>query len=376
MSLNHSTPALLEGRRSWPFERALVVYAIVRLVTLGAAAVVNLFTHRGLVRDLSIWDGAWFLRAVEHGWPQHLPTSHGHVIASQIAFFPLFPLLIRSLSFLTGLSPGVTGLIISAVSGLCAVAAIGLLTREFTDRATAERAALLFAVCPGGFVFNLLYAEGLLVTFIALGLLSLLRRQWLLAGVLGALASATSPVGVAFVISCLVAAGLAMQRDREWRAVVAPLLAPFGFLAWMGYLWAHTGRPMAWRLTESSGWKSGLSLLYPERVVTKFLFNPFSPTMTGQILVVGTVLGGIGLWLVYRQRQPAPVVAYATSAVSLFLFSSPIGLRPRFLMLAFPLTIAAATRWEGRRFYFLVAASVVLLALMSVESLTSYAVFP
>ena len=376
MSTNHSTPTLLEGRHSWPFERALVVYAIVRLVTLGAVAVANLFTHRGLVSDLSIWDGAWFLRAVEHGWPQHLPTSHGHVIASQIAFFPLFPLLIRSLSLLSGLSPGATGLVISAVSGLCAVAAIGFLTLEFTERDTAERAALLFAVCPGGFVFNLLYAEGLLVTFIALGLVALLRRRWLLAGVLGALASATSPVGVAFVISCLVAAVLAVRHEREWRALVAPLLAPVGFLAWMGYLWAHTGRPMAWRLTESDGWKSGLSLLYPERVVAKFLFNPFSPTMTGQILFAGTVLGAVGLWLVYRERQPAPVVAYATSSVFLFLFSSPIGLRPRFLMLAFPLVIAAATRWNGRRFHVLVAASVVVLALVSVESLSSYAVFP
>ncbi len=50
---------------------------------------------------------------------------------------------------------------------------------------------------------------------------------------------------------------------RWWR----PLLAPLGFVAYMAYLWRHTGEPLAWRLTERGGWHSYPSLTYPFRIV-------------------------------------------------------------------------------------------------------------
>ncbi len=52
------------------------------------------------------------------GWPRHLPYDHGHVAGSTIAFFPLFPLSIRWLSHLTGLSLLAAGITITTVTGL------------------------------------------------------------------------------------------------------------------------------------------------------------------------------------------------------------------------------------------------------------------
>jgi hypothetical protein len=362
--------------RRVPFARAIVVYLAWRLVTILCVALVELFTHHGLLHDLSIWDGAWFLKAVHFGWPAHLPMKSGHVMANPIAFFPLLPLMMRGLAALTGLSAAAVGVTLSALTGLTAVIAIGVLTSEFASEVKAERAALLFAVSPGSFVFSLIYAEGLLVTFVAFGLWALLRRRWLLAGVLGALATASSPVGLAFAISCVVAAALAVVRERAWRSLAAPLIAPMGFVAWMGYLWIHTGTLMAWRLTERGGWNSYPSLRYPLHILARFLSNPLSPTMTGQILFAGTVVSVLGLVVVFREHQPVAVLTYATSAIALFAISAPVGLRPRFVMLAFPLAIAAATRWSGWRFKLLMAVSSIILLLMTVETLTSFAVFP
>ena len=373
-----STETPLAPRRvlSRPFSRAVLAYLAARAFTLGVVALADLWTHHSWVSDLSTWDGAWFLKAVYHGWPSQLPIVNGHVGASPVAFFPLLPLVIRGLADVSGLGAATVGIIVSGVSGLGAVYAVGALTRHFAGVAKAERAALLFALSPGSFVFSLIYAEGLLIVFTALGLLALLQRRWLVAGVLGALASITSPVGLAFAASCAVTALVATWREREWQALVAPLLAPMGFVAWMFYLWRHTGTLMAWRETERHGWNSFPSLAYPFRILTKFLFNPLSPTMTGQILFWGTVVA-IGLSvLMFRERQPLAVLAYGLSAVVLFAISSPVGLRPRFLMLAFPLTIAAATRWEGKKFAVALALSVAGLALMTIETLTSWAVFP
>jgi len=359
-----------------PFARAVLVYLIVRVLTLLAVVVADVFTHSGVVHDLSIWDGAWFLRAVEHGWPSHLPIAQGHVLANPVAFFPLLPLLIRGVADVTRLSPPVVGLLLSALTGLSALLSIGFLTREFAGEEKAERAALLFAVAPGAFVFSLIYAEGLVLTFIAAGLIALLRRRWLAAGVLGALASAASPVGLAFVVSCAVTAIIAVHREREWTALLAPLLAPVGFAAWMVFLWVHTNNLMAWRLTERGGWNSYPSLAYPVHILTTFLFNPIAPTMTGQILFWGTVASAIGVVLMFRERQPLPVLVYGVSAVIMFATAAPVGLRPRFIMVAFPMIVAAATRWSGWRYRAIVAFSALVLALMSIETLSSYAVFP
>ena len=359
-----------------PFARALLAFLAARLITLGAVALGNVWTHHSWVSDLSTWDGAWFLRAVYHGWPAHLPLVDGHVGASPVAFFPLLPLLVRGLADATGLGAATVGIIVSGLSGLGAVYAVGALTRRFADAATAERAALLFALSPGSFVFSLIYAEGLLIVFAALGLSALLQRRWLLAGVLGAFASFTSPVGLAFAVTCAVVALVALWREHAWGALVAPLFAPMGFIAWMIYLWRHTGSLMAWRDTERYGWNSFPSLVYPFRILGKFLSNPLSPTMTGQILFWGTMVAIYLTVLMFRQHLPLAVTAYGVSAVVLFAISSPVGLRPRFLMLAFPLTIAAATRWEGKKFRVVLAVSVVALALMTIETLTSWAVFP
>lgn len=366
----------LTGWRRLPFARAMGLYVAVRLITLAMVLVNDAFTNQGLVAHLSTWDGAWFLQAVRHGWPSHLPHAQGHVLANPIAFFPLFPLAIRAVAAVTTLSAAVVGIWLSAVAGLTAVVGVGLLTAEFTDRDRGERAALLFALAPGSFVFNLIYNDGLLITFCALSLWALLRRRWRLAGVIGVLATATSPVGLILALSCVVSAGLAIARRREWRALAAPLLAPLGFFAWMGYLWAHTGEPWAWRITEHDGWQSYPSLLYPLRVLAKFITNPLSPTMTGQILFAGTVVAVALLVVAFREHQPIELLTFATGALVLFAVSAPVGLRPRFIMLAFPLTIAAATRWSGRRFQLVLTTSAILLALMTIESFSSFAVFP
>ena len=100
------------------------------------------------------------------------------------------------------------------------------------------------------------------------------------------------------------------------------------------------------------------------------------PTLTGQILVAGTVVAVIGAVLAIRQRQPAPVLIYGLAAAVLAATSSPVGLRPRFLMLAFPLVVAYGTRLRGRCYTGALVVSAASLVAMSALEFTSWAVFP
>jgi hypothetical protein len=363
------------GAARWYPQRALLVYAAIRVATVAVVAVSTLFSHRSMLHDLEVWDGKWFLRAVEHGYPAHLPMVDGHVAANPIAFFPLFPLLVRALD-LTGLPAGWSALLLSALTGATAVLAVGLLARRLAGDRAGQRAALLFTVFPGSFVFSLPYSEGLVITAVAFGLLALLDRRWLLAGLLGAVATAGSPVALAFVVSCVWCAGRAVLRDRQYRALVAPLLAPLGFVAFMAYLARHTGTLNAWRLTERGGWKSYPSLKYPFEILWAFLHNPISPTQTGQVLFFGTVAAVIGIVLMIREHQPAALLLYGICAVGSAAISQPVGLRPRFLLLAFPMIIALGTRYQGRAHRWLVAVSAVLLLGFSLMEIAQTRVFP
>src|SRR5207253_1167110 len=113
--------------------------------------------------------------------------------------------------------------------------------REVADRGTA-----LFCFFPGSFVLSMVYSEPLMLALAIGCLLALLDRRWLVAGVLAGLATGVRPNAVALVAACAWAAAVAIVKRREWRALVAPLLAPAGLVAFFAFLWARTGRPDAW----------------------------------------------------------------------------------------------------------------------------------
>ena len=153
----------------WIPTTALVTYLACRLATVGAVAIADLTTHNSVIFDLTRWDGEWFLRAVHSGYPSHLPMAHGHVLANPVAFFPMFPLLVRA-GVALGIDAGVAALLLSAVTGLSAVWAVGLLARRLAGDSAASRAALLFAVFPGTFAFSFPYSEGIVITCVGFGL--------------------------------------------------------------------------------------------------------------------------------------------------------------------------------------------------------------
>ena len=302
----------------WFLFRPVAVYLLCRAVTLASLAIADLFTHKGLSGDLDIWDAT----LVHSGRPARVarPPAHGQrprvaQHARLPARFPLdHPVAVRHHRTFAG--------------GRRSGDQWG--DRPERDRARwgcwcatsptpvkAERAALLLAVFPGTFVFSLAYGEGIVITCVALGLLALLRRQWWLAGVLGLVATATSPIALAFVVSCAWCAGSEIRRNRNWRSLSAPILAPLGFVGYMVWLWVHTGNLWAWRVAERGGWKSYPSLAYPIHVVTTFVVDPVAPTRTGQLLMIGTVAAVIGAVLAIRERQPAPVLLYGLVAAGM-----------------------------------------------------------
>jgi hypothetical protein len=253
---------------------------------------------------------------------------------------------------------------------------IWALVRHYADQKSADRATLLVAMFPGTFVLSLVYSEGIVVTCVAFGLLALLQRRWLLAGILGMLATATTPIALAFEVSCLWCAYCELVKNRNWRVIAAPILAPLGFVAYQLWLWVHTDNILAWRVTERSGWSSYPSIAYPAHLVATFLRDPVATNQQQDLLFVGIVVTVIAAVFALRSRMPMPMLLYGLAAASLALVAAPVGLRPRFIFLAFPLIIAVATSLRGWAYAAVLSVSIVLLGVLMGYSVTSYAIFP
>lgn len=174
-----SRPARLLGDAAAP----LAFFALSRLVTLVAAVVAGI-AHPGftVVEFFSAWDGGWYLEVVRHGYPAAVPEIAGTATESTHAFFPLFPLAVRGVSWILGGSDAVAGIVVSLLSGAVCAVLVHRLAGALVDRATAKRATALFCLFPGSLVLSMVYAESMLLALAAACLLALIRRQWVPAG--------------------------------------------------------------------------------------------------------------------------------------------------------------------------------------------------
>jgi hypothetical protein len=178
----------------------------------------------------------------------------------------------------------------------------------------------------------------------AASLLFLLRRQWLLAGILAAIGTATRPNGLALVAACAVASFLAIRRNREWRSLVAPVLAPLGFVAFQVFLRLHAGE-WVWFRVQREAWDEGTSFGLTAigntvEAITRPLASP-----TDIITAVSFVTALAMLVVMYRRRLPWPLMAFVLVVLAMMILPNTVTARPRFLYTAFPLLISVAAWW-------------------------------
>ena len=304
-----------------------------------------------LVKDvLTGWDGVWYLRIIRNGYPQHVSANVNYDMPdARVAFFPTYPNLVRAADWLLPGGADTAALLVNFVLGAIAIALVGLLTRRLYDVQVASRAMILMALFPGSFVLSFAYTEALLIVLAAATFWLLMEHQWVAAGLVAALATATRPNGIALVAACAVASYLAIRSTREWRSLSAPLLAPFGFVGFQLWLNHHTGERWVWFRVQSEAWGEGTSFGFTAvRRTWSAVFSPLtSPTNSITAVCVATVVGLA--WLLRRYRLPVPMMVYSLAVVVLMVLPETVTARPRFVYTAFPLLIPAAVWFERSR---------------------------
>lgn len=289
---------------------AVLGYGLRLIAYLQAGWDPHLWTYPdGLCR----WDCLWYVTLAQNGYDTY-PVP-GLIDGGNWAFFPLFPLIVASLHALTPFTVMTVASIVSILfSGLATLIAWPLFERDL--RAYTLYAA--FLLCgPFSIYFTTFYTEVLFVLLTNCVLLALKRSNYLAAGILGALLSATRIVGVFIVFAIALQFVLDhRQRGGTWRSLVpaawrrpeivlALLLAPAGTFAYMAFLHVYMGDALAFSHVQRAwGRVPGNPLVYLWIALTDLPRSGLWPS-TNQWLGI-SALAGLALTcvLAWKRRYP------------------------------------------------------------------------
>lgn len=201
------------------------------------------------------YDSGYYFGIARYGYS---PVPGGR---SNIAFFPVYPLLMRYVGRIFGRTPGdiyLGGIVVAWMSFILAMVALYYLARLDLPRRRAERAVLLATVFPFAFFFGVAYSESTFLLFTILAFYGFRTRRWILGGVCGSLAIATRTPALVMLPGLAWIAWRSAEpttKDRL-RAAVGLALTTTGFAAYCWYIYTLTGDPFEWAATLER-WGSG-----------------------------------------------------------------------------------------------------------------------
>ena len=278
-------------------------------------------------------------------------------------FFPLYPVLIRSLANLFGsafVGYAFSGLIISNLSffiGL--IGLIRLVRLDYSDNIV-RTTLFLILLFPTSFYFGSLYSESLFFALSVWTFYFARREQWLFVGTLGGLAAITRLVGIA-LFPALLAELYVLQNNKKIKSgnlylvksLCAILLIPITLLIYMLYIKTSTGDALDFlhNVGIYGQQRSSNLILLPQvfyRYIFKILPNinysyfpvvfttwlEFLTAVIFSLLVVSGLLAAVGKLNKVRIR-----LSYAVYLLVAFLIptlSGSFSSLPRYVVILFP----------------------------------------
>jgi Dolichyl-phosphate-mannose-protein mannosyltransferase len=232
-------------------------------------------------------------------WGGYAPVAGGR---SNIAYFPVYPMLMRMVGRLFGHSHAtyyLSGIGISWVCFVLAMVSLYFLARLDLPRHRAERAVLLTMIFPFSFFFGVAYSESTFLLFTVLAFYAFRTRRWFLGGLCGAIATATRVPGILMVPALACIAWQQAQPTRRDRASAAAglALAASGFGAYCFYIFRLTGHPFEWAAAlQRWGYHPGGSpWLAPLTLLRHLVTHPHAYLSTDPMAVYDTLYGVTGI---------------------------------------------------------------------------------
>ncbi|MBI3261550.1 MAG: hypothetical protein HYZ58_00190 [Acidobacteria bacterium] len=347
-----------------------VLFAVMvsRVTSLAAAFLVNIlfpperrrpfempFASQKFAEIFAAWDSGWYFDIARRGYYFNADGQ------SSVAFFPLYPLLMRILAWPFGGSDRalwLAGIGISYATFVAALFVLHDLAERITgSRESARRAVLYIAVFPFSFFFARVYTESLFLLVSLLAVSAAWRSHWWIAGACGALAALTRPNGVLIAVPlfCLALAGRPGLSTLVKRGMALSGI-PLALVGYSLYVYGLAGDPLAWMAAQKHWqyrlwqppWNHLLSLasqIEQHGPYDVFFVSKYAPYQ----IVHGTIAFLVLLITPFVfTRLGLALGAYTLAAVLVPLSSSDMQGIGRYTAVLFPLFIVLGTLRSDR----------------------------
>ena len=338
---------------------AIIVIAELASVIIGQRAGQHVQeSSHALLNVWGRWDAVHYLAIAQQGYQ-----------GTDMAFFPLFPLLIHILGSLVG-NHLIAGLLISNASFFFGLLYLYKLLEHEYDRAVARRAIFYVSIFPSAFFFSAVYTESLFFMLTVASFYYMRAHRWWLAGAIGFFASMTRVEGVLLVVPFAIEwySQYKPNLRRHLFDLIGGALIPLGLFAYMIFLWVLVGDPLYfshvqihWDRHFAPPWVSVINAFHKIAVATQgqtIANQGMEIFFTG--LMIGVLIAG------WRLLRPS-YIAYMALSILIPMSTSSLMSMPRFALVLFPMYAILAR--EGERPWvnnLIVAFSLPLLGLFTV----------
>ncbi len=322
------------------------VLLLVGVLTVAQIAPASDPASHTLLSYLCRFDCGWYLSVAQHGYSTI--ESGAQPGATNLGFYPVFPLLVHLLSSLFSADPLHTAI---AVSNLCFYVALIYVYRYARLLGADHTAALLstglLCVLPQSIVFSAAYSESTFLLLLAVAMFYLRREKYLVAGIAAALLSATRANGIFFIVfavAWLIGSVGFRGLFTPWRApekIVPIVLAPMGLLVFWGYCFATTGDAFAGPSTMYHGW--GWSFSPPWEALPAMLRSNDVAFFSGL-----SSLGLLACSLLLLRQGSYGEFAFCAALIVLMMSAAVTGSLFRYGLVLFPVWIALARELAPR----------------------------
>jgi hypothetical protein len=280
-------PAVSTGR---PALRIALWALMFRVFSAGVAFLSNVVFPDNRVQEWSVlgtgnafwdafarWDSGWYFQIARYGF-HYTPGGR-----DTIAWFPVYPLLMRYVGRLFGRSPADVyfgGIVVSWAAFVLAMVGLYQLACLDLPRRRAERAVLLATVFPFAYFFGAVYSESVFLAAVVGAFYLFRTKRWIIGGLCGAIATATRVNGLMMLPALAWIAWRTSngggRRDRV-AALCGVLLVPCGVALDSAYVYSLSGNPLEWA-SAIERWDyhpGGIPFLAPLTLLGHLVSSPY-----------------------------------------------------------------------------------------------------
>lgn len=298
----------------------------------------------GYLRAPYLW--AWVNFDGEH----YLSIAYQGYLSLTHFYFPAYSLITKFIASLFNqnfITIVISGLLVSNISFLIALIGFWKLIRLDYKEKIASLAILLLLVFPTSFYFGSFYTESLFLALCVWSFYFARKQKWLLAGILGAVLTATRIVGIALIPALIVELWLQKRKNKRlglfW-PVIGILLVPLGLFAYMYYLKIVTGDPLEFfHSVAIFGEQRSVSLTLLPQVFYRYFFKVlpnlnynYFPVVFTTFLEIMTAIAFLILAVVSFFRLRLSYAFYFAVGYLIPTLSGSFSSLPRYVLVLFP----------------------------------------